>query len=84
MAKQEIPEEIAALSFEQAVSELERIVQQLEAGEIGLEDSIDIYSRGEILKRHCEEKLRTAEEKVAKVLVNSDGHATGIEAMESS
>ena len=56
--------DIASLSFEQAAAELERIVQQLESGEVELERSIEIYERGAALRAHCEAKLKTAELKV--------------------
>ena len=48
--------DIKELTFEQALSELEEIVEKLEQGDIDLEDSIDIYERGTLLKAHCEEK----------------------------
>ena len=52
--------DIKELTFEQALSELEEIVEKLEQGDIDLEDSIDIYERGTLLKTHCEEKLKSA------------------------
>ncbi len=45
-AAAEIPKEILALSFEEAMNALEEIVGKLESGEVGLEDSIDMYTRG--------------------------------------
>ena len=68
-----IPEDIAKLNFEEALAELEDIVQRLEAGDVNLEESIDIYTRGAQLKRHCEAKLRAAEEKIEKVVLSADG-----------
>ncbi len=68
-----IPAEIAALSFEEAMSALEEIVRELESGDIGLEDSIERYARGAMLKRHCEEKLRTASEKIEKIVLDENG-----------
>ena len=56
--------DIKELTFEQALSELEEIVEKLEQGDIDLEDSIDIYERGTLLKAHCEEKLKSAKLKV--------------------
>ena len=56
--------DIKGLSFEQALSELEEIVEKLEQGDIDLEDSIDIYERGNLLKAHCEKKLESAKMKV--------------------
>lgn len=58
---------IAELSFEQALSELEGIVQRLERGEAGLDESIALYERGAALKRHCEAKLRDAELRIEKI-----------------
>ena len=68
-----IPEDIAKLNFEEALAELEDIVRRLEAGDVSLEESIDIYTRGALLKRHCEAKLRAAEEKIEKVVLSPDG-----------
>jgi len=65
--------DIETLSFEQALAELERIVQQLESGEVELEKSIQIYERGAALRAHCEGKLKTAELKVEKVVRGEDG-----------
>jgi exodeoxyribonuclease VII small subunit len=67
--------DIAALSFEQALSELERIVGQLESGQAPLEESIDLYSRGAALKAHCEAKLKSAQLRVEKIVVGPGGGA---------
>ncbi len=55
---------VAELSFEKALEELESIVQRLEQGKVDLEESIDIYERGEALKSHCERLLKEAEGRV--------------------
>ena len=68
-----IPPDIAALGFEDALSELERIVRQLEEGRGKLDDAISAYERGTALKRHCEAKLRDAREKVDRITVAGDG-----------
>ena len=65
--------EIAAMSFEDALRELEQIVHKLEAGDVPLEDSIRIYERGAALKAHCEKKLKEAELKVEKIVLGPDG-----------
>ena len=75
----EIPEEIRRLSFEEAIVQLEEIVQRLESGEVGLEDSIEMYTRGSLLKRHCEEKLRAAGERVERIVIGPAGEAAGSE-----
>ena len=54
------------LSFEQALTELETIVRGLEAGETELEKSIEAYERGIALKKHCEEKLKSAQAKITR------------------
>jgi len=46
------PADIAAMTFEQALSELEQIVARLESGQAPLEDSIRMYERGAALKAH--------------------------------
>jgi len=71
-----IPADIAAMTFEQALAALDKIVQQLESGQVDLEASIAIYSRGTQLKRHCETKLRDAQERVEKIVLGVDGSAT--------
>jgi len=60
------------MSFEQALAELEEIVQQLETGQVSLEQSIDQYSRGNLLKLHCEEKLKDASERIEKITRQQD------------
>jgi exodeoxyribonuclease VII small subunit len=71
--KPEIPANIAKLSFEAALAELEEIVRQLESGEAELEKSIDLYERGNALKAHCETRLQAAQAKVEKITMSSDG-----------
>ena len=71
--KVEINSDIKKLSFEEALSELEGIVDSLERGDIDLEDSISIYERGVVLKAHCESKLEKAKMKVDKIITQPDG-----------
>lgn len=68
-----IPADIAALSFEDALAELERIVRQLEEGRSRLDDAITSYERGTALKRHCEGKLREAQAKIDRITIAADG-----------
>lgn len=67
------PNDTAALSFEKALAELEAIVQKLESGSADLEESIALYERGAALKAHCEAKLKSAQERIEKIVVASDG-----------
>ena len=68
---------LAALPFEKALSELEEIVRRLERGDVPLEDSIAIYERGEVLKKHCEALLKKAEARIEKITIGPDGQAAG-------
>ncbi len=72
----ELPADIASLSFEDALAELERIVRQLEEGKGPLDAAIDAYSRGSLLKTHCEAKLAEAQARVDRIVLGSDGTPT--------
>ncbi len=74
-------DEIASLTFEQALAELERIVGELESGKTDLEQSIGAYERGARLKAHCEAKLKEAQLRVEKIILGSSG-PTGVEPAE--
>ena len=73
---------ISEMTFEQAMSELERIVTQLERGDVPLEDSISLYEKGAELKKRCETKLKEAEQKVAARTLDEDGSVTGTKPLE--
>jgi exodeoxyribonuclease VII small subunit len=68
--------EIARLSFEDALKELEEIVKRLETGNAKLDDALASYERGALLKRHCEAKLREAQARVDKIVLGADGKPT--------
>lgn len=70
--------DIADMSFEAALDELEKIVAQLEGGKAPLQESIAIYERGEALKRHCEALLKQAEARIEKITLARDGTPTGV------
>lgn len=78
-----IPEDITKLSFEDALAALEQIVGQLESGTVSLEDSIDIYTRGTMLKRHCQDKLGAAQARIEKITVSADGTPEGTEPFDA-
>ena len=73
MAEPNQPSDIAAMSFETALAELEAIVKRLEAGNAKLDEAISAYERGALLKRHCEAKLREAQSRVDKIVMGADG-----------
>ncbi|NWG47101.1 MAG: exodeoxyribonuclease VII small subunit [Alphaproteobacteria bacterium] len=65
--------DIAAMSFEEAMRELEDIVRRLEQGKVELEESIRIYERGVALKAHCDGKLRSAQARIDKIVEGGTG-----------
>lgn len=74
--------DIKTLSFEDALKELESIVDRLEKGDVELEASIAIYERGEALRSHCDGLLRKAEARVEKISLNQDGEPAGVEQLD--
>ncbi len=73
--------EVAGLSFEDALAELERIVRGLEGGQQKLEEAITAYERGALLRRHCEMKLAQAEARVQAIVERADG-SVALKAMD--
>lgn len=69
----DIPDDIKKMKFEEALGALEDIVRNLESGDVSLEESIDIYTRGTQLKAHCEDKLKDASARIEKITKASDG-----------
>ena len=59
------------LSFEEALEELENITETFEDGDSALENAVNLYNRGVLLKKHCEKKLKEAKKKIDEVKVNS-------------
>lgn len=68
-----IPSNVAALSFEEALAELEKIVRGLESGQQKLEEAITAFERGSALRRHCEAKLAEAETQIQAIVERADG-----------
>ena len=58
------------LSFEEALEELENITESFEDGNSTLENAVNLYNRGVLLKKHCEKKLKEAKKKIDEVKVN--------------
>jgi len=73
-----VPPDIAAMSFEDALAELEQIVRRLEGGQVKLDEAIISYERGAQLKRHCERKLNEAQQRVDRIVIGPEG-AIGVE-----
>lgn len=68
--------DVSALTFEDALAELEAIVRRLEEGSAKLDEAISAYERGVTLKRHCEAKLQEAQLRVEKIVAGPDGGLT--------
>ena len=74
MAEENTPQkDLSQLSFEDALRALESIVRRLESGDVPLDESISLYARGTELRRHCEDKLKAAEARVAEITQGPDG-----------
>ncbi|HYM74077.1 MAG TPA: exodeoxyribonuclease VII small subunit [Stellaceae bacterium] len=67
-----LPADIAAMSFEDALAELEGIVRRLEGGQVKLDEAILAYERGAQLKGHCEKKLNEAQQRVDRIVIGPD------------
>ena len=67
----------AAPDFEQALAELERLVERLESGDLPLEEALQTFERGVALTRHCQSALKAAQQKV-EILLKRNGEA-GVE-----
>jgi len=75
--------DVSDYSFEKAVAELESIVARLERGDVALNESIEIYERGEALKKHCEALLSAAENRIEKIRLDRAGKPVGVEPLDS-
>lgn len=69
------PDDISAMSFENALHALEEVVRRLESGEVPLDDSIDLYERGEALRKHCQARLDSAQARIERIVAGPDGKA---------
>ncbi len=69
--------DIAALSFEEALRALEDVVRRLESGEAPLDESIELYARGDRLRAHCQARLDAAQARIEAIVADRDGKATG-------
>lgn len=72
------PADLAALPFEKAIEELERIVSELEKGAVPLDESVTLYARGKALQERCEKLLAEAEARVEKITLGENGAVKGV------
>ncbi len=71
------PANLAEISFEDALRELEGIVTSLERGDVSLDDAITAFERGTALKAHCQARLEEARMKVEQIRLPTDGSPPG-------
>jgi exodeoxyribonuclease VII small subunit len=64
--------EIESMSFEEALAELELIINKIDAGQQNLEEAVASFERASLLKKHCECKLQAAKLKVEKVVSSAE------------
>ena len=76
--------DIGEMSFEAALAELEQIVRSLEQGQAPLDESIELYQRGDRLKRHCEARLKDAQARIEQIAFGSDGKPAGVKPFDAS
>ena len=69
--------DIDRMTFEDALRALEDVVRKLEGGEVPLDQSIDLYERGEALRKHCQARLDAAQARIEKIVAGPDGKPTG-------
>ena len=77
MTEQDTP--IADMSFEEALRALEGVVRRLESGDVPLDESIDLYERGEALRKACQARLDAAQARIEKIVTRPDGSPAGTE-----
>ena len=77
MAEEQIAQTIEKMSYEEALTALEEIVRQMEAGKVKLDEAIDFYERGMLLRRHCENKLSAARSKIDQITTSLNAQAVG-------
>ncbi|KHS49135.1 MULTISPECIES: exodeoxyribonuclease VII small subunit [Novosphingobium] len=74
----DIAPSIAGLSFEEALKELETVVRRLESGDAPLDESIDLYARGDALRAHCQARLDAAQARIEAIVADRDGKPQGL------
>ena len=73
MTKNNKEKNLEQITFEEAIKELENIVDDLERGEVSLDEAVSAYERGSKLKNICQERLNDARMKVEKIKQDESG-----------
>jgi len=72
LAKKDSTKKSTQINFEEALKELEALIEHMEEGDITLEESLKCFERGTVLTRTCQEALKAAEQKVQILLEKND------------
>jgi exodeoxyribonuclease VII small subunit len=75
--------DLSQMTFEDALKALEDVVRKLETGEVPLDESISLYERGELLRKHCQARLDAAQARIEKIVAGPDGKAAGLEPFDA-
>jgi exodeoxyribonuclease VII small subunit len=70
--------DLSRMTFEEALAALEAIVQQLERGDVPLDQSIGLYERGEALRAACQQRLDAAQARIEAIVTGTDGRAASV------
>ena len=76
--------EIGSLSFEEALKDLENVVRRLESGDAPLDESIDLYARGDALRAHCQARLDAAQARIEAIVADRDGTPQSLRPFEET
>jgi exodeoxyribonuclease VII small subunit len=74
---------ISELSFEDALKRLETIVHRLESGQASLEESIELYAEGDRLRAQCEQRLASAQARIEKITIGTDGKGAAVQPFDA-
>ena len=77
-------DDVSKLTYEEAVTELEKVVTTLESGSAALDKAIELYTLGAILKEHCQDKLDNAQEKISVLVQKSEGNGIELKPFSTS
>ncbi|MGV3510667.1 MAG: exodeoxyribonuclease VII small subunit [Novosphingobium sp.] len=80
----DIAPNLAGLSFEEALKELEAVVRRLESGDAPLDESIDLYARGDALRAHCQARLDAAQARIEAIVADRDGKPQGLRSFDET
>ena len=69
--------DLSSMSFEDALKALEEVVRRLESGEAPLDQSIELYARGDALRKHCQTRLDAAQARIEAIVADREGNAIG-------